>query len=179
MRSFFRPALLGLVLGAGVAAQSALSGWHRDGQTWLVWNDTGVSFNGVESWSIHRAPVPFTSLADVLAAERIGQMYPFDCKAERLHASAPGSTWTIPHATAGTYTLAANESLFVYTPHAAVPEYFAVLKTDGTTYTALSTPIVQTVGGVKPHVQHWCGNRMRVQPIRTSGRPTCAPAAGR
>ncbi|MFY9343757.1 MAG: hypothetical protein WAT39_14810 [Planctomycetota bacterium] len=141
-------------LGTAATAQTGLSGWHRDGQTWLVWTDTGVTFTGVDSWSIHRSPLPFGSLADVLAAERIGRLYPFDCKAERLQASAPGSTWTIPAAISGTYTLATGQSLFVYTPHAAAAEYFAVLKTGSSTYTALATPIAQSVGGVQPHVQH-------------------------
>ncbi len=151
---FVLPCVVLLVLAPALPAQSGLNGWHRDGQTWLVWNDTGVSFGGVESWSIHRSSAPFSSLADVLAAERIGQLYPYDCKAERLRASLPGGTWSIPAAGTGTYQLATNESLFVYTPHAAVPEYFAVLKTGGTSYATLSSPIVQAVGGVKPHVQH-------------------------
>ncbi len=140
--------------GVGASAQSGFQGWHRDGQTWLVWNDGGVTFTGVENWSIHRSPTPFVTLADVLAAERIGQLYPFDCKAERLHASLPGGTWTIPAAVTGTRSLTTSESMFVYTPHAAVPEYFAVLKTGATTFDKLSVPIAQTVGGVKPHLQH-------------------------
>lgn len=149
------PILLIAFLGAGLRAQTGLTAWNRDGQTWLVWTDN-LTFSGIESVSIHRSSAPITTLADLQAAERIGRLYPQDYEAARLQASAPGARWTIPDAAGTPFMLAANQGLFVYTPHDAVPEYFAVVKTENLAtgpFTSVG-PIAQTLDPVVPHLQH-------------------------
>jgi hypothetical protein len=145
-----------LTLTAGsLFAQTNLAGWHRDGQSWLVWNDN-LSFSGIESTSIYRSPTPINSLADLQAAERVGRLYPHDWKAARLQKSSPGSTWTIPDANGAPRQLLSSEGLFVHTPHQAGSYYFAVVKTENLNTGPFTSygPIGQTVGNPKPHIQH-------------------------
>ena len=136
------------------AAQPGLVGWNRDGQTWLVWNDN-LTFSGLESVSVYRSSAPITTLAQLQAAERIGRLYPQDWKAARLTTSHPSATWTIPSANGAPLTLLSSEGLFVYTPHEAAPEYFAVVKTENLLTGPFSStgPIVQTLDPVVPHLQ--------------------------
>ncbi|MBM3975487.1 MAG: hypothetical protein FJ299_00680 [Planctomycetes bacterium] len=143
-----------LLLAGSSAAQQNLSGWNRDGQTWLVWDDN-LTFTGTESVSIYRSSAPISTLGELQAAERIGRLYPQDWKAARLNQSHPGATWTIPDAGGAPLALLSGQGLFVYTPHEAVPEYFAVVKTENfATGPFTSTgPIVQNLDEVVPHVQ--------------------------
>lgn len=144
-----------LLLTGSLAAQANLTGWHRDGQTWLVWDDN-LSFAGVESVSIYRSQSPINSLVDLQASERVGQHYPHDWRAARLHRSLPGSTWTIPGAAGSPLQLLGSEGLFVHTPHASGLYYFAVVKTENLNTGPFTSfgPISQTVGTPKPHIQH-------------------------
>ncbi|MCA8952274.1 MAG: hypothetical protein KDE27_22375 [Planctomycetes bacterium] len=144
-----------ILLASAARAQTGLNGWNRDGQTWLVWNDN-LTFSGVESISVFRSGSPITNLAELAAAERIGRLYPQDWKAGRLQASAPGATWTVPGSNGGNRVLGSNEGLFVYTPHAAGDEYFAVVKTENllTGPFASTGPIAQTLDPIVPHRQH-------------------------
>ncbi len=146
--------LVFLLLAGQSAAQQSLTGWNRDGQTWLVWNDN-LTFSGAESVSIYRSSAPLTTLTQLQAAERIGRLYPQDWKAARLNQSHPGATWTIPGASGAPLALLSSRGLFVYTPHEAVPEYFAVVKTENVlTGPFTSTgPIVQSLDPVVSHLQ--------------------------
>jgi len=68
-----------LLLTGSLAAQANLTGWHRDGQTWLVWDDN-LSFAGVESVSIYRSQSPINSLVDLQASEAARRCLPNRCK---------------------------------------------------------------------------------------------------
>lgn len=140
---------------SSLTAQANLTGWHRDGQTWLVWDDN-LLFSGVESVSVYRSLSPINTLMDLQSAERVGRHYPQDWKAARLQQSAPGSTWTIPDAAGNPRQLLSSEGLFVHTPHANGSYYFAVIKTENLATGPFSSfgPIAQTVGSPQPHVQH-------------------------
>ncbi len=149
------PALLAALLAAPLAsAQSNLTAWHRDGQTFLVW-DVDQNYAGLESVSIYRSSAPIASPADLARAELAGRLYPQDWRAARLSASHPGATWTIPSATGQPLALGAQQGLFVYTPHAAQPEHFAVVKTELLASGPFSStgPIAQGQDPVRPHLQ--------------------------
>ena len=150
MRTLLRVFLAAAVADAS-AAQLALDAWHADGQTWLVWTDD-QTFTAAESWSIYKSASP---IVDVATAELVAQTYPQDARGARLGNAAAGATWTVPDGAGGTYALASDEALFVYTPRAATPEYFAVVKTGNVTVTDANRtgPVAQTLDPVRPHVQ--------------------------
>jgi poly(3-hydroxybutyrate) depolymerase len=146
--------LLGLLSALPAAAQTGLQGWNAHGQTWLVWNDN-LSFTGLESVSIYRSDAPIATNADLALAEPVGRLFPQDWKAARLQASHPGATWTIPDAAGNPRVLTNTEGLFVYTPHAAGDDYFAVIKTEDFPNGAFSStgPIASVMAPVTPHLQ--------------------------
>ena len=159
---------LALLLLGALPAQTGLIGWNRDGQTWLVWNDN-LTFAGVESMSIYRSSNPITTLAELQAAERVGRLFPQDWQAARLQIAAPGATWTIPDAGGSPRVLAGGEGLFVYTPHAAVVDYFAVVKTENLATGPFSSsgPIAQTLDPIVPHRQRSGVNALHPYDIYT------------
>lgn len=147
--------VLGVVIVVATAsvarAQSDLRAWHADGQTWLVWTNDRA-FAGLQTYDIYRSSQPITSLA---GATRVGRLYPEDWEAPRLTVVDPDATWSIPDGAGGRYQLAADEALFVYTPHAASPEYFAVVKSGNTLLTNENRvgPVAQTIGPTQCHEQ--------------------------
>jgi hypothetical protein len=139
-------------LSSTAPAQTALTAWHESGQTWIKWTDN-QTFAGADSWSIYRSSAPITDLAQ---AQLIAKSYPEDAEGAALRVASPTATWVVPDpATSGTLALAASEALFVYTPRAAVAEYFAVVKTGDTLLTSDNTfgPLAQTIAPVRPHAQ--------------------------
>jgi len=103
-------------------AQINMRGWHAAGQTWLVWEDT---LPYPETFRIFKAPDQIT---DISAAVQTGRIFEKDWTAHKLKLVWDSTmTWTIPDGSGGTYTLSDNEALFVYTPHEAKSEYFAVV----------------------------------------------------
>ncbi len=152
-------AALVALLATSTAAQTNLTGWHRDGQTWLIWDDNQV-FSGTESVSIYRAAAPIVTLADLAAAERIGRLYPQDWRANRLNNSLPGGRWTVPDAAGAPRTLTASEGLFVHTPRAAGSFYYAAVKTELLATGPFTSygPIQVQPGVVRAHPQHSGGN---------------------
>ena len=82
-----------------------------------------------------------------------GRVFPEDWEAGRLQHAQPGATWTVPDGAGGTRTLAAGEALFVYTPHEAVAEHFAVVAHGDTALSAGNTagPVAQSLDPVQCH----------------------------
>jgi hypothetical protein len=152
MRPTLALALTFVALSARAVAQLDLRVWNEDGQTWLRWTDD-QTFSGAESWSIYRSTAPIT---DVANAELIAKAYPQDVHAAFLKAALPSATWSVPDPdSSGTLAIAANEALFVYTPRAALDEYFAVVKTGSTSLSPENTygPVAQALDLVVPHAQ--------------------------
>ena len=143
--------LCALLLAPSVAAQSQLVGWHADGQTWLVWKDDLV-LQGGDTYEVYRSNAPITDLASATLA---GRLFPPEWRAERLHRSHPGATWTIPDGAGGQVALPPSRALFVYTPRVATSEYFAVVATGQTGVGPGNTtgPIAQTTAPVTCHPQ--------------------------
>jgi len=136
-----------------------LRAWYADGQTWLVWDETDAP---PATYTIYRSSQPITNLGQ---AERIGRLFPEDWRGARVEVvtnllarrgvSVP-STFGIPdQAGTGTYRLGAAEALFVYTPHSAVKEYFAVVKAGETKLGDGNTtgPVEQKLDPVQCHPQ--------------------------
>ena len=130
-------------------AQMNLRGWFDAGQTWLVWEDT-TPFP--ETYRIYKSPEQIT---DISNADNTGRIFEMDGRGFRLKKLADTLNWTIPDGSGGLYTLKDNEALFVYTPHEAKPEYFAVLRDDNTIIGSHNRvgPIEQTIEKVQCHLQ--------------------------
>ena len=104
-------------------AQENLRAWHINGQTFLVWEDSPPT---PFTYDIYKSSDPITDLA---GAELIGRVFQADWSGLRLKIGNLGASWIIPDHSGGTYKLNYwNEGLFVYTPHEAGTEYFAVVK---------------------------------------------------
>lgn len=168
--------VLGALLGACPLAlsQSQLDGWHRDGQTFLVFDVDGP-YTGLESVSIYRSSQPILDSEDLGEAELAGRLFPQDWRAARLGVSHPGSTWTIPDASGTPFSLNNDEGVFVYTPHEAATEYFAVVRTElfPTGPFATTGPIAQSLNPVQPHLQRVGrdgGHPYRIYSVWVDGR---------
>ena len=157
MRSTSLPLVLALATAfvAPAAAQTAMQGWHSDGQTWLVWDEPPVS---PPSYEIYASTVDFLTTGDVSAGTLVGRILPGDWRAPRLKIAAtsvPSPEWSIPQPGGGTASIGVDQALFVHTPHAAAPEYFAVVQEGQTAVAAANSvgPISQTVDPVQCHLQ--------------------------
>jgi predicted peptidase len=107
-------------------AQTNVRAWHAKGQTWVVW-DAGATPN--YAYSVFRSTNTFTSTTQAMLC---GTPLNREFNASRLKLANASATWRVPTPGGGTYQLTATEGLFVYTPHAAANEFFAVV-TYGTT----------------------------------------------
>lgn len=104
-------------------AQKNLRGWHKNGQTFLVWEETSPR---PYTFDVYKSKAPISNLEK---AELIGRVFWEDWSGLRLKIGNLGASWIIPDEGDGTYKLNYwNEGLFVYTAHEAFPEYFAVVK---------------------------------------------------
>jgi acetyl esterase/lipase len=144
----FTTALVALTLAASAVpgrAQSNVRAWHDDGQTFVVWTEGALL---PCSYEIYRAGAPVT---DVSQATRIGRVFLQEWEGERLKLADPTLEWTVPHPTLGSTTLASDEGLFVFTPHAAADEHFFVVAEGETVIdpaTMGSDLVVQTLDAV-------------------------------
>lgn len=108
-------------------ASAPVRAWYAKGQTWIVFKTTAPF---PIYYSVYRGSSAFSSTAQ---ATRIGQTFEREWGAARLKLADPNATWRVPTPDGGTYTLAADEGLFVYTPRSNAAEYFAVVPQTGTT----------------------------------------------
>ncbi|MBZ0271196.1 hypothetical protein K8I61_04115 [bacterium] len=142
-------AIVGLFAMAPAIARADLRGWHANGQTWLVWE---VEFPLPFTYDIYVSNAPITN---VTGETPIGRIYPEDWQATRLKLVNPQATWKYPDGLGGRYVLKANEAGFVYTPHDADAEYFAVVPHGQTAVPANRRigPIAQTLDPIVCHAQ--------------------------
>lgn len=142
--------LLALCWAPTVFAQSSLEAWHSDGQTWLVWQHDR-DFAEHDTYEIYHSNAPITSLDD---AQRVGRIFPADWEARRLGIGTPNATWTIPDGDGGQRALRRDEALFVFTPHEARDDHFAVVAHGETTIRpdCASGPVAGSLDPVRCHV---------------------------
>lgn len=113
-------------------AQSNIQAWYAKGQVWIVWTQTTPQ---PEIYEIYSSVTPFSS---VTSASLTGKIALWDWSAGAIQDQLlnPSFNWRIPTNVGGTYTLSANQGLFVFTPHNAGSLYFAVVKSGNTTVTS-------------------------------------------
>jgi hypothetical protein len=149
--------LLCLALTVSLAAPAPLAqinvtGWHADGQTWIVWDQTAPM---PASYRIYASTTDFVVAGSVAAGEEVGRLLPGDWSGARLQIALPGSTYRLPGPGGRTYQLGPNQGVFAYTGHDTTPLYFAVVK-DGATAVVASNAtglIAQTLAPVSAHFQ--------------------------
>ncbi len=137
-----------------------LNAWCRNGQIWLVWDE---SIPELFAYDVYVSKMPITNLTQ---AELTGRIFPEDCKAQRLKEKFNSSaTWTVPDENSNSYTLSSTERLFVFTPQLETNYYFAVVDFNETNVTPESTtgPIHSFLENVQCHVQ--------AEGVLTSGYP--------
>ena len=109
-------------------SQTNVRAWYADGQVWVVWD---AEFPLPDWYEIYAKPTAFNSVTN---ATRVGKIHKFEYGCVALKEQVDTSlTPRIPvPAGIGKYQLAANEGLFVFTPHQAGALFFAVVA-DGET----------------------------------------------
>ncbi|MFO0491144.1 MAG: alpha/beta hydrolase-fold protein, partial [bacterium] len=117
-------------MATSASAQTNVRAWSASGQVFVVWR---VDATAPLTYDVYRSSTPVTSIAQATLA---GRVFEPEWTGARLKLVSGSATWRIPATGGGTYQLAANEGLFVYTPRAGASEYFAVVKNG---ITAIST----------------------------------------
>ena len=118
------------VLVPSAHAQSDVRAWSVAGQVFVVWR---VDSTAPLTYDVYRSAAPMTSTAQATLA---GRVFEPEWRGERLRLVDQTATWRVPAAGGGTYQLAANEGVFVYTPRASATEHFAVVRNGSTSVTA-------------------------------------------
>lgn len=111
-----------LLMSLSLVAQKNIRGWSDDGQVWIVWE---AEVPLPETFAIYASTDAFTKTSDAILAGRLfkNEYGPYALR-EQVDTSA---TYRIPNGHGGLYQLAANEALFVYTPHNSGALFFAVV----------------------------------------------------
>jgi pimeloyl-ACP methyl ester carboxylesterase len=113
-------------------AQTDVRAWSAAGQVFVVWR---VDATLPLTYDVYRSTSPMTSTSQAILAGRVFQP---EWAGERLKLVNASATWRVPTASGGSYQLAANEGLFVFTPHAGTTEHFAVVRNGSTAVTAVN-----------------------------------------
>ena len=108
------------VLKDSVRSQSSVRAWNADGQVFVVWK---TKTPAPLTYNIYMSPNEVTSVS---GATKIGSLFEPEWRGKRLTLAKPDASWTIPDGNGGTYRLAPDEGLFVYTPHDTATVYFYV-----------------------------------------------------
>ncbi len=120
------------------AAQSDVRAWSADGQVYVVWR---IDATAPLTYDIYRSAAPLSSSTQ---GTLVARLFAPEWSGERLKLVDPAATWRVPNGTGGTYQLAANEGLCVYTPRAAANEHFAVVR-DGSTAVSVANRTANAV----------------------------------
>jgi hypothetical protein len=111
-------------------AQTDVRAWSAAGQVFVVWK---VDATLPLTYDIYRSASAVASTAQATLAGRVFQP---EWAGTRLKLVASAATWRVPAADGGTYQLAANEGLFVFTPRAGATEHFAVVRNGSSAVTS-------------------------------------------
>jgi YVTN family beta-propeller protein len=113
-------------------APGSVRAWNANGQVFIVWK---TDAQAPLKYNIYSSPNPVSSIAGAL---KIGSVFEPEWSGKRLKLAQPDARWTIPDGNGGTYKLAADEGLFVYTPHDTSNVYFYVNRDNETQLSATS-----------------------------------------
>jgi hypothetical protein len=136
--------LASLLFTLSVQAQTNVRAWYAKGQTWVVWDTGGQQ---ASTWDVYRGSNAFTGIGQ---GTLTGRLFIKEAQGEKLKLSGNSLTWVAPLPGGGTYTLAASEGLFAYTPHAAATEFFAVVRRGQTAVTATNRTAAAVAQGYDP-----------------------------
>ena len=125
-------------------AQTDVRAWHAHGQVFVVWR---VDSTAPLTYDVYRAATPIGSISKATFAGRVFQP---EWRGDRLKLVAQAATWRVPTPAGGTYQLAADEGLFVFTPHASANEYFAVVRNGNTVVAAANRTAAPVAVGFDP-----------------------------
>jgi pimeloyl-ACP methyl ester carboxylesterase len=126
LRRLLRIAVVASLPCAAARAQTDVRAWSAAGQVFVVWK---VDSAAPLTYDIYRSISPVNSTSQATLA---GRAFQPEWAGDRLKLVSPNATWRVPAASGGTYQLASNEGLFVYTPRAAGMEHFAVVRNGST-----------------------------------------------
>ena len=112
-------------------SQTDVRAWYADGQVFIVWK---IEAPIEQTYAIYAAPSSFTNTSN---ATIIGRPFSLEYLGYGLkdNLNDTSATYKIPNGQGGTYQLAINEGLFVFTPHQSGSLYFAVTKWGTSTVT--------------------------------------------
>ncbi|MCB0856116.1 MAG: hypothetical protein KDD63_28045, partial [Bacteroidetes bacterium] len=138
-------------------SQTDVRAWYADGQVFIVWK---IEAPIEQTYAIYAAPSSFTNTSN---ATIIGRPFSLEYLGYGLkdNLNDTSATYKIPNGQGGTYQLAINEGLFVFTPHQSGSLYYAVTKwgistvTPGQNITNASVPFTYDPIGdpVECHLQ--------------------------
>ena len=111
-------------------AQTNVRAWSASGQVFVVWR---TEASAPLTYDVYRSTTPVTATSQATLA---GRVFEPEWEGLRLKLASPSATWRIPAASGGSYQLATNEGLFVYTPRAGALEHFAVVRSGNTAISA-------------------------------------------
>lgn len=143
-------ALLALCVPGVTSAQSDLTAWHVDGQTFLLWSHDLQP--APESYEIHASNQPFFAVGP---ATRIGRVYADNGANQRLEPYVSGARWRLPDGQGGQIVVGGNQAYFVATPRSEGARWFAVVPfgTSGLV-PSLVGPLQEGLDPVRCHLQY-------------------------
>lgn len=107
--------------------------WYAEGQVFVVWQFPAPPAVPTDTVEIYASPA---AQASTLNMDLVGRMFFPEYTGGRLSLMLPAARILVPTPGGGTYRLAVDEGVFVYTPHAAGNLFFAVVDTGSTTVVA-------------------------------------------
>ena len=123
-------------------AQTNINAWYKNGQVWIVWQETVPR---PDVYEVYTSPLPFTSTTQ---ATKAGQLFYWEWAAGAIREQANNASlnWNVPGPGGTPQMLNTTQGLFVWTPHTTDSLYFAVVKVGDTTAVSgvnLTTDAVQ------------------------------------
>ncbi len=113
-----------------IRAQTNVRAWYAEGQVWIIWE---VETPLPETYGIYTSNEAFSNVEQ---ATLIGRPFYLEYMPAVLREQVDDTqNYIIPDGEGGLYELAANEGLFVATPHQSGNQYFAVVQWGETTVT--------------------------------------------
>ncbi len=122
---------LGLSLAISLPALAAaqpfnVRAWYAQGQVFVVWQFPAPPAAPTDTVEIYASPAAQVNVAFM---QQVGRLFFPEYTGSRLAQLQPNARLLIPTPAGGTYRLAIDEGVFVYTPHAAGNLFFAAVDT--------------------------------------------------
>jgi pimeloyl-ACP methyl ester carboxylesterase len=126
VKRFVAAAALAALAGSSSAQPFNVRSWYAQGQVFVVWQFPAPPAVSTDTVEIYASAAAQATTANM---QRLGRMFFPEYTGARLDALNPASSLTIPTPGGATYTLAADEGVFAFTPRQAGIRFFAVVDT--------------------------------------------------